>query len=69
MNVYTCTDHDNLYVGGASVIVAESEDEARRLLDAELRSRRLKDHAASPYTLELIEAGTPRAIVLRDGDY
>jgi hypothetical protein len=67
MNVYTCTDHEAHWVGGASVVVASSEAEARQLLLAELRTHGLtKDE---PFTLRKIQLEKPQAFVLHDGDY
>ncbi len=69
MKVYTCTDHDGFYpVPRASVVVAEDEAEARRLLDAALKEWGLKPHADEPYTLRELPH-TPAAHVLSDGDY
>ena len=67
MNVYTCTDHDGHWVGGASVIVANSEHEARELLKAELYEHGLDSN--KPFTLRQINTEKPRAFVLQDGDY
>jgi len=67
MNVYTCVDHDNHYVGVASVVVAETEEQARDLLKAELRGHGLNPDV--PFTLRKINITDPRAFVLQDGDY
>ena len=67
MNVYTCTDHDGHWVGVASVIVAPSEEIARRLLLVELQSHGLRGN--QPFTLQQINLTEPRAFVLQDGDY
>jgi hypothetical protein len=67
MNVYTCTDHDGHWVGVASVIVAEDEEDARVLLIKELRSHGLDE--AKPFTLQKINTNDPRAYVLQNGDY
>lgn len=69
MNVYTCDDHDNVWVGGASVIIAETEDRARELLDAELKQRGLRGSDLRPYTLRRLSATIPGAYVLHDGNY
>lgn len=66
--VFVCTDHDGHYVGGASVVVAFSEPEARGLLDAELRTHGLNPNDPV-YTLREIGQGAPVAVVLRNGDY
>lgn len=67
MNVYTCTDHDCVCpTGVASIVVAESEEQARALLQAELDSRHLGD---VPFTLQLVDITVPSATVLQDGDY
>ena len=67
MNVYTCTDHDAHWVGGASVVVAPSEEIARRLLLVELQAHGLSGNR--PFTLRQINTDEPRAFVLHDGDY
>ncbi len=67
MNVYTCTDHEGHWVGVASVIVAPSEEIARRLLVVELQAHGLKGTA--PFTLRQINIAEPRAFVLQNGDY
>lgn len=70
MRVFTCVDHDCHYpVGVASVVVAENEQQARELLDAQLIEHKLKPYAKDPYTLQELSLDTPKAIVLRDGDY
>ena len=56
MNVYTVIDHDiRNPVGGAFIVVAENEEQARELLDEELIHRRLKPYAEEPYTLIELE--------------
>lgn len=67
MNIYTCTDHDGHWVGVASVVVADNEDQARSLLTAELKTHGLD--GAKPFTLRRINANAPRAFILQDGDY
>jgi hypothetical protein len=70
MNVYTCKDHDGHFpVGVASIVVADSEDEAREILDAELKANGLKPFARCPYTLVSLSTSSPKAIVLNNGDY
>lgn len=67
MKAWTCTDHDYFWpVGVASVIVAETEEEARELLDAALLKRGLK---TTPYTLEELDLTKPSAQILQDGNY
>ena len=66
MNVYVCTDHDTHYpVGGASVVVARSEKEARELLDKALRAKGLR---VTDYTFVQLSKAA-QAIILNDGDY
>jgi hypothetical protein len=67
MKIYTCVDHDGHWVGVASVIVAPSEEIARRLLQVELRSHGLSGN--KPFTLREIQTSEPQAFVLQDGDY
>lgn len=66
--VFICTDHDLHWpVGGGSVIIADSEVQARGLLDAELTSRGL--NASLPYTLTEVGQDGPVAVVISDGQY
>lgn len=70
MRVFTCTNHPQHYpVGCASVVVAETEEEARTLLDARLIERGLVPSTEHPYTLQELETGTPSAVMLCDGNY
>lgn len=67
MDVYTCTDHDGHSIGVASVVVANSEPEARGLLKAALHEHGLDEN--KPFMLRRINTETPRAFVLQDGDH
>jgi hypothetical protein len=68
MKIYTCTDHEGHWpVGVCSVIVANSEEEAAKLLAIELHKHGL--HKNKPFTLQELDTTSPRAFVLRDGDY
>jgi hypothetical protein len=68
MRVYVCTDHQTHYpVGGASVVVAEDEEQARALLYAELRTHGLRKD--EPFTLQEVSLDRPHAVVLNNGDY
>lgn len=67
MKVFTCDNHDGFYpVGVASVIVAETEEEAAELLKVELREREL---GADDFTLIELDTSASRAVVLQDGNY
>ena len=67
MEIYTCVDHDGHWVGVASVVVANSEPEARGLLQAALHEHGLDEQ--KPFTLRRLNTSSPRAFVLQDGDY
>lgn len=65
--VYVCTDHDSHWpVGVASVVIADSEEEARKLLDEQLLEHGLLSYENSKYSLKEITSG---AHVLCDGNY
>lgn len=67
MKVFTCTDHDVHYpVGGASVVVAESEVQAYVLLRDALKRRRLKD---DKFTLQELDTEVLSVHILCDGEY
>jgi len=70
MRVFTCTSHDYHWpVGVASVVVAESEEAARKLLDEELVSGGLRPFDESPYDLVDVDTNRPHAKILCDGNY
>jgi hypothetical protein len=61
-------DHDGFYpVGVCSLIVAESEKQARELLIAELN--RVGFNGQKPFNLTLIDTTKPSADILLDGNY
>lgn len=67
MQVFVCTDHKGHYpVGTASVVIAENERQAYRLLETGLQQVGLADEA---FTLKQVDITTPKAIVLCDGNY
>lgn len=67
LKVFTCTDHAGHWaVGVASVVIAHSEDEAKRLLDVELLANGLD---TTPYTLKQVASDHACAIVLNNGEY
>ena len=70
MIVYTCTDHDYHWpVGVASIVVAPNEEEARKLLDAELVEGGLRPYEDKSYTLIPLSVMTAQAVILLDGNY
>lgn len=67
MKTYTCIDFDGRWpVGVAAVIKADSEDEARALLNAELVAKNLSPLKEDAKIKLLRKRG---AYILRDGDY
>jgi hypothetical protein len=65
--LFTCTDHAGVWpVGVASIVLAHTEYEARKLLAAKLIERGL---LKKEFTLQQIDTSRPQAVVLRDGDY
>lgn len=69
-NVYVSLNYEHEYgVPGSAVIVADNEDEARQLLDAQLASYGLKPHAEHPYTLNLVDVGLSHVASFESGDY
>lgn len=68
MRTFASNDHDAFYgVPRASVVLAETEEEARQKLDVALVKAGLKPFAQEPYTLREIQPG--QAVVLATGDY
>jgi hypothetical protein len=69
MRLWVCTDHDTHWpVGGASVVVAAAEREARALLIEALRASGIAQPEGD-FTLREISLETPVALVLADGNY
>ncbi len=69
MNVYTCNDHEGHWpVGACSMIVAEDEKQARRLLLQELLEHGIQQ-GEKPFTLRKMNVVSPRAYVLLEGEY
>lgn len=67
MKVFVCTDHATFWpVGGCSIVVADTEDQARELLKAALDERGLRPKL---FTLREIDQTAPRATILLDGEY
>jgi len=67
LRLWTCTDHATHYpVGGASVVVAETEEAARELLRAALSADGL-DPDDEPFTLREVSLERPAAVVLCNG--
>lgn len=69
MRVFTCTDHPTHWpVGGASVVVAEDEADARQLLISALKDQGLRA-AEGSFTLKEVVLTERQAIVLNNGEY
>lgn len=67
MRVWICSDFEGFWpVGTASIVMAESSEQARALLQAALKERGLPE---SEFTLIEVDLTTPHAIILRDGNY
>lgn len=67
MKVFTCDDHEGYWpVGTASIVVAENEEEAHKILYEKLKSINLVDN---DFTLKELDTSKPNVVVLRDGDY
>ena len=68
MEIYVCDDHAGHWpVGVCSIVVANSEPEARGLLKAELHEHGLDEN--KPFTLRKLNTEKPKAFVIHDGDY
>lgn len=65
LGVYACKKHDAGFpMPGMSVVVADSEDAARALLDDQLKREGLMPYAQKPYDIAAIDVSTPRAYML-----
>lgn len=69
MNVYTCNNFKGHWpVGSAAVVVAEDSDQARMLLNTELKLRGLKQDV-DKLKLVRLRTLTEKVRILCDGDY
>jgi hypothetical protein len=69
LNVYTCNEFRGRYpVGAAAIIVAENEQEAVKLLEAELTKDGLTQ-TINLNQLELVAITKPQATILCNGEY
>jgi hypothetical protein len=69
MRVWSCNDHDRHYpVPAASVIVAETQEQARALLVEALKKCGVHQRQ-DDFTLVEIDTAKSAAHVLADGDY
>lgn len=67
MKLFTCNDHHGHWpVPTASVVIAESEEEARTMLTQELESRGIE---VFDFTLVEIAPNKRQVVVLSDGEY
>lgn len=71
VKLWTCTDHNTYWpVGGASIVIAATEDEARAMLNAALLEKGLEDKAGEkPFTLTEVELDQHGCVILDDGQY
>ncbi len=72
MKLFYSTDHAGHWpVGVASIVVAENEDDARRLLAEALAAEGLRAQSSRDdgFTLHEIDLSKGHAIVLNNGDY
>jgi hypothetical protein len=68
MKVWTCNDHETHWpVGGASVVVAETEDHARHLLTMALAADGLRN--IQHFTLKELDLSKASAVILCNGEY
>lgn len=69
LKVFVSNDFKGFYpVGTSAVIVAESYEQARELLIAEMQAKGLKD-SVHLFTLVEVDANNSHAIILQDGNY
>ena len=61
--------HDGVYLTGYSVIRANTEEEARELLDEALRAGGLKDSKTYKWEIKLQKVKPHSAVVIFNGDY
>lgn len=70
MKLYTCNDHIVHWpVGAASIILAENEEKAAKLLTIALHDDGLDPDDGDGYTLTEVDLKQAQAIVLCNGDY
>lgn len=68
MKLWTCTDHETHWpVGGGSIVMADTAEQAADLLYAALEKSGLRK--GEPFTLQEVDTSKPFALVLCDGNY
>lgn len=68
MRIFTSSDHDGVWVCGVSVVVAETEPQARNMLLAALRTAGVHE-PKDDFTMVEIDPTKAHAYVLDNGDY
>lgn len=66
MRVFICRKHNGIWSDGCSVIVADSEGDAKRILFKELQKRGIKEDARK-IKLEQVYLLVEKAYVINDG--
>lgn len=67
MKLFTCTDHRGHYpTGTASIVLADSKEEAFKMLSDELKRLGLEDEI---FELNEVNTKVKSVYVLQDGDY
>jgi hypothetical protein len=67
VRVFTSTDFQGYWpVGRAAVVLASDENDAKRLLADELRSRKLPTDG---FTVQEVQTGRRLVLILNDGNY
>lgn len=69
MKVFICKSHDGHCLDGQSIIVADTIDEAKLLLDEALVEAGLKPSNDRPYELEAVDLSQSHVIILNNGEY
>jgi hypothetical protein len=59
--------HNGHYITGHSIIVAESEDEARALLEIEMKVHGISEPHV--WDMRRLNTNEPKCFVISDGDY
>ena len=68
MKLFTCTDHDGMYMEGTSIIIAETERKAKNLLKKAIEKTGYLKWKGDE-TLTEIPMDKKQVIILDNGDY
>lgn len=70
LKIFTCNNFEGIYpVGTAAIMVAHDKEEAKSMLLANMKERKLEQNRNDPLKIEEINCDSPKILILNDGNY